>query len=64
MPYKRFANSSNIELSKDSLTIITDKDDDTAAIILKPFTERISHNRYRTNYTFFLKDYKNKQPPT
>lgn len=50
-----------IKLSEDSLTIITPENDPTAAIILEPYAERVSPNRYRTDYTFFLKDCKSKR---
>ena len=52
---------SSIELSKDSLTIITDKNDTTADVILAPYAEQITPNRYRTDYTFFLKECKTKR---
>jgi hypothetical protein len=54
-------NKSSIELSKDSLTIITDKNDTTADVILAPYAEQITPNRYRTDYTFFLKECKTKK---
>lgn len=50
------ASDSQIELSKDSLTITTDKNNTTASVILSPYAERITPNRYRTDYTFFLKN--------
>lgn len=43
-----------IELSEDSLTIISNKNDPTAAIILEPFTEKVTPNRFRTDYSIFL----------
>lgn len=51
---------STIELSKDSLTIISDKDDPTAGIILEPYTEKVTPNRFRTDFSIFLKDISNK----
>lgn len=50
-----------IELSKDSLTIIVDENDDTAPVILQPYTERVSPNRFRTEFSFFLKGVKTKK---
>ncbi len=46
---------SKIELSVDSLTIISDKDDTTAAIILEPYTEKVTPNRFKTDFSIFLK---------
>jgi len=46
---------STVELSKDSLTIISDKDDPTAAIILEPYTEKVTPNRFKTDFSIFLK---------
>jgi len=54
-------NHSTIELSKDSLTIISDKDDPTAAIILEPYTEKVTPNRFRTDFSIFLKGIANKK---
>lgn len=51
---------SSITLSDDSLTITIDEKDTTAPIILEPYTERVSPNRFRTDYAFFLKGAKNK----
>ncbi len=53
--------NSSISLSDDSLTITIDESDLTAPIILEPYTDKVSPNRYRTNYTFFLKGTKNKK---
>lgn len=52
---------STIELSKDSLTIISDKDDPTAAVILEPYTEKVTPNRFRTDFAIFLKGIANKK---
>lgn len=52
---------STIELSKDSLTIISDKDDPTAAIVLEPYTEKVTPNRFRTDFSIFLKGIANKE---
>lgn len=50
-----------IELSEDSLTIVSDKNDPTAAIILEPFTEKVTPNRFRTDYSIFLSGIANKK---
>jgi len=50
-----------IELSADSLTIVSDKNDPTAAIILEPFTEKVTPNRFRTDYSIFLSGIANKK---
>lgn len=52
---------STIELSKDSLTIISDKDDPTAAVVLEPYTEKVTPNRFRTDFAIFLKGIANKK---
>jgi len=52
---------STIKLSEDSLTIITPENDATASIILEPYAERVSPNRYRTDYPFFLKECRSKK---
>ena len=52
---------STIELSKDSLTIISDKNDPTASIILEPYTEKVTPNRFRTDFAIFLKGIANKK---
>ncbi|MFK7978575.1 MAG: hypothetical protein AB8G86_01215 [Saprospiraceae bacterium] len=52
---------STIELSKDSLTIISDKNDPTAAIILEPYTEKVTPNRFRTDFSIFLKGISDKK---
>ena len=52
---------STIELSKDSLTIISDKDDPTAAVILEPYTEKVTPNRFRTDFAIFLNGVTNKK---
>ena len=52
---------SSISLSADSLTIIVDKNDMTADILLEPYSVKVSPNRYRTDYTFFLKDCRSKK---
>ncbi len=54
-------NNTSLELSKDSLTIIADESDTNAATLLQPYTERISPNRFRTEYSFFLKNCKTKK---
>ncbi len=46
---------SKIELSSDSLTIISDKDDATAAVVLEPYTEKVTPNRFKTDFSIFLK---------
>ena len=51
---------STIELSKDSLTIISDKDDPTATVILEPYTEKVTPNRFRTDFAIFLNGIANK----
>ncbi len=53
--------TSSIRLSKDSLTIIIDEKDTNAVTMLEPYTERVSPNRFRTDYPFFLKDVKSKK---
>jgi len=45
---------SKIELSPESLTIVSDKDDPTAAIILDPYTEKVTPNRFKTDFSIFL----------
>lgn len=45
---------SKIELSPDSLTIISDKNDTTAAIVLEPYTEKVTPNRFKTDFSIFL----------
>jgi hypothetical protein len=52
---------SSIVLSGDSLTIVADEQDATAPVLLEPYTERVSPNRYRTDHTFFLKDCRTKK---
>lgn len=52
---------SSITLSTDSLTIVVDEADTTAPVILEPYTERVSPNRFRTDFGFFLKSIKTKQ---
>lgn len=52
---------STIRLSDNSLTVIIDEDDITAPIVLEPYTERVSPNRFRTDYSFFLKNVVNKR---
>ncbi len=49
---------SSIRLSEDSLTIVIDETDTTAPIILEPYTQRVSPNRFKTDYSHFLKDVK------
>ena len=44
----------SINLSEDSLTIIINKDDITAPVILEPFAYRVSPNRYRSDFSYFL----------
>lgn len=46
---------STIKLSENSLTIIIDEADTTAPVVLEPYTERVSPNRFRTDFRFFLK---------
>ncbi|MEM1121913.1 MAG: hypothetical protein AAGJ18_15785 [Bacteroidota bacterium] len=46
--------ASTIELSEDSLTITSSKNDTTAAIVLEPFTQKVTPNRFRTDYSIFL----------
>ncbi len=58
--YDAPVSKSTISLSDDSLTITIDEKDTTAAIILEPYTERVSPKRFRTNSGLFLKDVKNK----
>jgi len=55
---------STIELSKDSLTIISDKDDPTASVVLEPYTEKVTPNRFRTDFPIFLKGIYNKKELT
>jgi len=45
---------SSIELSDKSLTIVIDEADHTAPILLKPYAQRASPNRYQTNFSYFL----------
>ena len=52
---------STITLSDDSLTIIIDESDTTAPIVLEPYTQRVSPNRFRTDFSFFLKGVANKK---
>ncbi len=52
---------STIALSDDSLTIIIDETDTTAPIVLEPYTQRVSPNRFRTDFSFFLKGVANKK---
>jgi hypothetical protein len=52
---------SSITLSTDSLTIVVDEADTTAPVILEPYTHRVSPNRFRTDFGFFLKNTKTKQ---
>ncbi len=47
---------SEILLSKDSLTILIQADDDIAPTLLEPYAERISDTRFRTDFRFFLKE--------
>ena len=44
-----------IRLSEDSLTVIIDENDMISPLILEPFTERVSPNRFRTEADFFLR---------
>ncbi len=48
-------------LSADSLTITAAADDTTAPMVLLPYAERVSPNRYRTDFSFFLKGVKDKK---
>jgi hypothetical protein len=48
-------------LSEDSLTITVDADDTTAPMVLEPYAVRVSPNRYRTDFSFFLKGVKDKK---
>ena len=50
-----------IRLSEDSLTILIEEEDLTAPVILEPFAYRVSPNRYRTDFYFFLTDIIDKQ---
>lgn len=43
-----------IILSEDALILTTEENDDTADIILEPYTEKVGPNRYRTDNSFFL----------
>jgi len=52
---------SKIELSADSLTIISDKNDTTATIILEPYTEKVTPNRFKTDFSIFLKGISDKK---
>lgn len=52
---------STISLSDDSLTITIDESDTTAPIVLEPYTQRVSPNRFRTDFSFFLKGVANKK---
>ncbi|MEM6317784.1 MAG: hypothetical protein AAF960_08940 [Bacteroidota bacterium] len=52
---------SKMELSPDSLTIISDKNDQTAAVVLEPYTEKVTPNRFRTDFSIFLKGIGNKK---
>ena len=52
--------STKIQLSNDSLTIISDKNDPTAAVILEPYTQKVTPNRFRTDFSIFLKGITNK----
>ena len=51
---------STIVLSTDSLTIIIPEKDLTGSLILEPYAARISPNRYRTDFSYFLKGVKTK----
>lgn len=52
---------SEILLSKDSLTILIDEEDQIAPTLLEPYAERISATRYRTDFRFFLKECRSKK---
>jgi len=45
---------SSIELSDKSLTIVIDEADHTAPILLRPYAQRASPNRYKTSFSYFL----------
>ncbi len=46
----------SISLSPENLMITTNENDDIAAVFLNSFSEKIGPNRYRTDYSIFLKD--------
>ncbi len=48
-------NKSTIRLSENSLTVIAEESDTTAPVVLEPYTERVSPNRFRTDAGIFLK---------
>ena len=55
---------SKIELSSDSLTIISDKNDPTAAVVLEPYTEKVTPNRFKTDFSIFLNGISNQKELT
>lgn len=52
---------SKITLSPDTLLILTDEKDSSAAGILAPYTERLGGNRFRTDSRLFLSNIKSKK---
>jgi len=54
-------NKSTIRLSENSLTVIVDESDTTAPVVLEPYTERVSPNRFRTDAGLFLKGVANQK---
>ncbi|MFK7932270.1 MAG: hypothetical protein AB8G22_02090 [Saprospiraceae bacterium] len=48
-------------LSEDALMITAEDADDTADILLEPYTEKIGPNRYRTDNSFFLSGCRSKK---
>ncbi len=50
----------NFKLSENSFTILVDNESITADNILAPFTKKVSPQRYKTDFSFFLKDCRSK----
>jgi len=55
------ASDTQITLSPDTLLIMTDSADASAAAILEPYTERLGANRFRTDSQVFLKNIRSKK---
>jgi len=55
------ASDTHIILSPDTLLIMTDASDASAAAILEPYTERLGANRFRTDSQIFLKNIRSKK---
>ncbi len=50
-----------LKLSEESLTIVVDQNDPTAALLLEPFTKKVTANRFRTDANIFLTGCNNKR---